>query len=451
MSAIGNQPLGTPIQSGLHREPLRAPTGALPVSIPVLGKHDDRAVIFLHQTPGDNSHDALAKSGISNNDGRLVESLRNGSLRHLGLPGGFILSLLVDFVQPDNPFPQKLFILTEKELADNRDILIHAGNGVNHGGDAESNAVLGVNCFQFQQFGDNPEEGSLPVVHQPQTLLNDGPILAHQRHHVGDRAQRRQVDRLHHRLYTDTHAHIQLQHNAPDDARPTVILVLCVRFIRPLRVNHRVGNRQGLARFMVVRYHHFQPQLLCPGHSSDAADAIVHCKQHLCCRILRHHIVNTVGTDAKSIDCPLVAVTVDLRPQDCQALHRNGPSCAAVHIVVLIDSNRFLVPDRVFQDFQGWLRSKERGAGPDGFRQGREEKLLHCLRSLDAAFIQDIQAGRMDRLQAGRQGKRFRAVRVIELILCHPTNTPIAPRTDVETYMHAKITTRNSIYWVTML
>jgi hypothetical protein len=123
------------------------------------------------------------------------------------------------------------------------------------------------------------EEGTQPHLVRPlgqhlQAQLGDDAILAHERHHVGERADRRNLDERRQPVGL-ARPQAQRLHELERDAHAGQVLV-GIRTVVPLGIDDRDGIRQIAVGLVVVGDDEIEAQLARASRRVGAADAAVH-------------------------------------------------------------------------------------------------------------------------------------------------------------------------------
>ena len=159
----------------------------------------------------------------------------------------------------------------------------------------------------------------------------------HQRHHVRNRAQRRQFA-VHFQQLGGVTA---LQRRAELEGNPRAAQILERAFIvRTLGVHNGDGLRQSVARQMVVGNNKVKVQFLGAAGLLHGRDAVVHGNHELealaCQRFQRRPGQTVAGAAGRQLAAHVRALTGETFVQ-------NGGGRNAVHVIITVDDGQFLV------------------------------------------------------------------------------------------------------------
>ena len=269
--------------------------------------------------------------------------------------------------------------------------------------------VLGVDVRRVD--AGRPHEREQPLRRRSAKVLkpppDDEPVLAKQRRHVRDGADRRKLHetlrpsgpplRFEQRLR-------QLERHADPGQ-----VVEPVAGVRRVGVDHRGSLREAAAHQVVVGYHGVYPQRARVGDGGDVAHAAVH--GHDKPDALGGEGVDGCIVEAVSLAHPVGDVGDHVQAVLGEGLHHQRRSRHAVGVEVPVHRRRLAAVARL-RDAGGCGVHVGKGRGVFEQAVGRAEELLRLAPGPDAALVQEVRDQRghavhgLDRVGRGRRGHR---------------------------------------------
>ena len=189
----------------------------------------------------------------------------------------------------------------------------------------------------------------VPVRQPLEPQLRDDAIFADQRHHVRDRADRRDLHERRHPLLASVlraeRLH-QLQRDA--DAREMFVGIVAVV---PLRVDHRERGRQRAFRLVMIGDDQIDAELVRAPRRLGAADAAVH--RHDDARALRVQAIDRRRLQAVAVAHPLGQEVDDIAAEQFDHAAQDDRGGHAVDVVVAVHRDALFPRDRAHQAIDG--------------------------------------------------------------------------------------------------
>ncbi len=254
VAAVAAQVLGAGVERAEQVEARHAARRAPSAAVRVESDQDHRAVVALDHPRGDDpDHARVPALAREHQPGRLAESLRElgagalGARQHLALD---FATLAVDAVELGGDLRRPSLVVGEQQL-DPGVGAIEAAGGVDPRPEPEREVAL-VEALgrQLRRRDQRPQAGSAGTTRLGDPAPHQGPVLPSQRHQVGDRRQRDQVE-----LGLDRRRPAQRRCQLVGDPGPAE---LAERVAGDDRVQDRAPG-QLRARLMVVGDDHLQP------------------------------------------------------------------------------------------------------------------------------------------------------------------------------------------------
>ena len=288
MAAAGHQMLPAGVQCGMHVEPRHAAHAARRGARAerILGDHHDRPVPALREAAGDDPDHARLPAAVGEHERGVgvrlepLDRLLRGRERDAPLGR---LALGIELVQEVRQRDGAARVGGRQQFDATRR-MAHAAGGVESRGEPERDVLtLQARAVgEAGEFDESRQSGTAPLPQAVEAVSHEEPILAEQRHDVGDRAEGCQPDRAQQHL-AKPRGHLSSAARPRRD-RPrqlechagTAQFAEGRRSARQPRVHEHVCGGQLVAEGVMVGDDEFQPQLAGTVGLGDAGDATVH-------------------------------------------------------------------------------------------------------------------------------------------------------------------------------
>ena len=367
-------------------------------------QHDRRPVKRIHQLGGDDADDAAMPPVSGHDEDRARADIGIG--RHDLLRGGerrrFLFLppqvLAVELHRQRPGFVAQRFVGRQQQPGGDVG-RAHAPRGV-HSRREQERDVIAVDRLsaQARDVEQRPQADLVRAAgQQVQSQLGDDAVLADQRHDVGERADRRDLDEAGQPVVVARRV-TQRLHELQRDADAGEVFV-GIPAIAALGIDDGEGGRQLRVRLVMIGDDQIHPQLTRAPRRLGAANAAVH----------RHDQRDPVGMEpldrgrlqTVAVAQPLRDEVHDVGAEQFQRTPEDDGGRHAVHVVIAVDGNPFAPRDGGEEAIDRDAHVREPHRIVEMLEHGIQEAARE-LRVAQPALAEETSDGRFDR-QGGRQ------------------------------------------------
>ena len=370
MAAVADQQVGAGPDAGVQVEALHAAAAALALAVLVYCHHDDRTAGALHQPGRHDADDAGVPVPAPEQDHPVFQPLGllfQQFLRRLEDLQFRLLPPDVDVIQFMRQFLRPFRILAQHQLQ-RRHGTVHAACGIDAGCDGITDVLGGHRLFgQPHFFQQSFQAGAVGVLQLPQTGLDQGAVLAGQRHHIRHGAHGGQiaavVQHLFRRAAVQRGTQLERHAGAAQPLEGTGVVL-------PAGIHDRHGPGQGLRRQMVIGDDEVHAQFRRKFGFLHGGDAVVHSHDELIAFV----VDGLDGVTGQAVAVTLAAGqhtfdggshALEMLIQQCRGGH-------AVHVIVPEDHDGLAVVDGLPDALAGFLHIGQQAGITQLFLPGQQ-------------------------------------------------------------------------------